>query len=123
MAEERYVQATRNYPETEVSALNCLDLEIADGEVMVLVGPSGSGKTTALRMLAGLEEVDAGAIWIGDRDVTDLQPKHRDVAMVFQNYALYPYLSVAANMAFPLKMAKVKKQVREQRVQEVAKML
>ena len=78
-----------------------------DGELMVLVGPSGSGKSTALRMLAGLEEVDAGAVWIGEDDVTDVAPKDRDVAMVFQNYALYPYLDVAANLAFPLKMARV----------------
>src|SRR2546423_14874829 len=123
MAEVRYEQATRIYPGTEVPALNGLDLEIADGEFMVLVGPSGSGKTTALRMLAGLEEVDAGAIFIGARDVTDVPPKSRDVAMVFQNYALYPYLTVEANMAFPLKMAGVKKSVRLQRVREVAKML
>ena len=72
---------------------------------MVLVGPSGSGKSTALRMLAGLEDVDEGGIWIGGRDVTDVAPKDRDVAMVFQNYALYPYLTVAANIGFPLKMA------------------
>ena len=84
-----------------VPALDALDLDIHDGELMVLVGPSGSGKTTALRMLAGLEDVDAGAIWIGDRDVTDVPPKDRDVAMVFQNYALYPYLDVAANIALP----------------------
>src|SRR5712691_10839439 len=90
---------------------------------MVLVGPSGSGKTTALRMLAGLEEVDAGAIYIGDRDVTDVAPKDRDVAMVFQNYALYPYLTVEANIGFPLKVARVKKSVREARVREVAKLL
>src|SRR5207249_1510891 len=100
-----------------------LDLDIGDGEFMVLVGPSGSGKTTALRMLAGLEEVDAGAVLIGDRDVTDLPPKQRDVAMVFQNYALYPYLTVAANIGFPLRIAKVKKSVRDARVLEVAKML
>ena len=123
MTEVRYVQATRTYPGNDEPAVDALDLEIADGELMVLVGPSGSGKTTALRMLAGLEEVDAGAIFIGDRDVTDVQPKHRDVAMVFQNYALYPYLTVEANMAFPLKMAGVKKPVRLQRVREVAKML
>src|SRR5438093_11858647 len=89
---------------------------------MVLVGPSGSGKTTALRMLAGLEEVDAGAIFIGERDVTDVQPKARDVAMVFQNYALYPYMTVAANIGFPLKIAKVAKAERERRVREVAEM-
>jgi multiple sugar transport system ATP-binding protein len=103
--------------------VDALDLHIEDGEFMVLVGPSGSGKTTALRMLAGLEEVDAGAILIGDRDVTDLQPKRRDVSMVFQNYALYPYLTVAANIGFPLRVAKVRKQEREKRVLEVAKLL
>ncbi len=95
MADVRFDQATRVYPGNDVPAVDALDLQIADGEFMVLVGPSGSGKTTALRMLAGLEEVDAGAISIGDRDVTDLAPKDRDIAMVFQNYALYPYLTVA----------------------------
>src|SRR4029077_5124211 len=102
MAGVGYEQPTRIYPGTEFPAVDALELEIEDGEFLVLVGPSGSGKTTALRMLAGLEEVDAGAIFIGDRDVTDLPPKRRDVAMVFQNYALYPYLTVAANIAFPL---------------------
>src|SRR5438045_4973845 len=90
---------------------------------MVLVGPSGSGKTTALRMLAGVEEVDAGAVFIGDRDVSDDPPKARDVAMLFQNYALYPYLTVAANIGFPLRIAKVRKRDREARVEEVAKLL
>jgi len=123
LADVRYVQATRIYPGNESAAVDTLDLHIADGEFMVLVGPSGSGKTTALRMLAGLEEVDAGAILIGGRDVTDLPPKERDVSMVFQNYALYPYLTVAANIGFPLRIAKVKKSVREQRVREVAKLL
>ena len=83
------------YPGNERPAVDALNLDIADGEFMVLVGPSGSGKTTALRMLAGLEEVDAGGIYIGERDVTYVPPKDRDVAMVFQNYALYPYLTVA----------------------------
>jgi multiple sugar transport system ATP-binding protein len=123
MAEVRYEQATRVYPGTDSPAVDSLDLEIGDGEFVVLVGPSGSGKTTALRMLAGLEEVDAGAIFIGDRDVTDVAPKDRDVAMVFQNYALYPYLTVAANIAFPLRIARVAKAVRERRVHEVATML
>src|SRR5882672_1892158 len=123
MADVRFVQATRIYPGTDLPAVDALQLHIADGEFMVLVGPSGSGKTTALRMLAGLEEVDAGAIFIGDRDVTDLQPKRRDVAMVFQNYALYPYLTVEANIGFPLKIAKVKKSVRDARVREVATLL
>ena len=101
MAEVRFEQATRIYPGTDGPAVDALDLEIGDAEFVVLVGPSGSGKTTALRMLAGLEEVDAGAIYIGDRDVTDAAPKDRDVAMVFQNYALYPYLTVAANIGVP----------------------
>jgi len=123
LAEVKYVQATRIYPGTERPAVDALDLDIADGEFMVLVGPSGSGKTTALRMLAGLEEVDAGAVLIGERDVTDLPPKQRDVSMVFQNYALYPYLTVAANIGFPLRIAKVRKAEREKRVREVAKLL
>jgi multiple sugar transport system ATP-binding protein len=123
LADVRFVQATRIYPGTDVPAVDTLDLHIEDGEFMVLVGPSGSGKTTALRMLAGLEEVDAGAIMIGERDVTDVPPKQRDVSMVFQNYALYPYLTVGANIGFPLKVAKVKKADRERRVGEVAKLL
>jgi multiple sugar transport system ATP-binding protein len=123
LADVRYAEATRIYPGTEKPAVDALELHIQDGEFMVLVGPSGSGKTTALRMLAGLEEVDAGAVLIGGRDVTDLPPKERDVSMVFQNYALYPYLTVAANIGFPLRIAKVKKSVREQRVREVAKLL
>jgi multiple sugar transport system ATP-binding protein len=123
VADVRYEQASRIYPGTEAPAVNALDLHIEDGEFMVLVGPSGSGKTTALRMLAGLEEVDAGAIYIGERDVTDVQPKRRDVAMVFQNYALYPYLTVAANIAFPLKMARVPRAERDKRVRAVAEML
>jgi multiple sugar transport system ATP-binding protein len=123
MAEVRSENTTRIYPGTDVPAVVGLDLQIADGELIVLVGPSGSGKTTALRMLAGLEEVDGGAIHIGDRDVTDDPPKARDVAMVFQNYALYPYLTVEANIAFPLKMAGVKKPERARRVREAAEML
>jgi multiple sugar transport system ATP-binding protein len=123
MAEVRYVQATKLYAGSDVAAVDALDLEVEDGEFVVLVGPSGSGKTTALRMLAGLEEVDAGAVLIGDTDVTDLPPKKRDVAMVFQNYALYPYLTVAENIAFPLKMAKVKKAERLKRAAEVAQRL
>jgi multiple sugar transport system ATP-binding protein len=123
LAEVRFDQATRVYPGNDTPAVDALELDIADGEFMVLVGPSGSGKTTALRMLAGLEEVDAGAVYIGDRDVTDDPPKERDVAMVFQNYALYPYLSVAANIGFPLRIARVKKEERERRVLEVAHLL
>ncbi len=123
MAEVRFDRATRIYAGNDVPAVEDLELEIADAEFVVLVGPSGSGKTTALRMLAGLEEVDAGSIFIGDRDVTDLTPKDRDVAMVFQNYALYPYLTVAANIGFPLRVAKVKRSERERKVREVAELL
>ena len=123
MADVKFEQATRIYPGTEAPAVDALDLHVGDGEFMVLVGPSGSGKTTALRMLAGLEEVDAGSVFIGGRDVTDLQPKKRDVAMVFQSYALYPYLTVAANIGFPLRIAKVRKAERDKRVTEVARLL
>ena len=123
LAEVRYVGATRMYQGNDRPAVDALNLDIADGEFMVLVGPSGSGKTTALRMLAGLEEIDAGAVFIGDRDVSDVAPKERDVAMVFQNYALYPYLTVAANIGFPLRIARVRKRDREARVKEVAKLL
>ena len=123
MADVRFDHASRIYPGTDEPAVSALDLHVEDGELMVLVGPSGSGKTTALRMLAGLEEVDAGAIFIGDRDVTDLAPKDRDVSMVFQNYALYPYLTVEANIGFPLKIARVQKRVRNARVREVAALL
>jgi multiple sugar transport system ATP-binding protein len=111
------------YPGNDVPAVDALDLMIGDGEFMVLVGPSGSGKTTALRMLAGLEEVDAGSIFVGERDITDVAPKNRDIAMVFQNYALYPYLTVEANIGFPLKIAGMKKREREQKVKEVAELL
>src|SRR5215831_8158667 len=120
MSDVRFEDATRIYPGTDVPAVDRLDLHIEDREFMVLVGPSGSGKTTALRMLAGLEEVDSGGIWIGERDVTYVPPKDRDVAMVFQNYALYPYLTVANNIAFPLKLAGVPRKIRDVSVAEVA---
>ena len=123
MADVRFERATRIYPGTQVPAVDALDLHVEDGEFVVLVGPSGSGKTTALRMLAGLEEVDGGGVLIGGRDVTYEPPKKRDIAMVFQNYALYPYLDVAANIGFPLKVAKVPRAERERRVREVAQML
>jgi multiple sugar transport system ATP-binding protein len=100
-----------------------MNLEIADGEFLVLVGPSGCGKSTTLRMLAGLEEVNEGHIFIGDRDVTDIPPKDRDIAMVFQNYALYPHMTVAENMGFALKIAGVSKEERAERVLEAAKLL
>ena len=123
MADVRFEHASCIYPGTQAPAVDGLDLHVGDGEFVVLVGPSGSGKTTALRMLAGLEEVAAGAVMIDGRDVTDDPPKERDVAMVFQNYALYPYLTVAANIGFPLKIARVKKAERDRRVNEAAEML
>jgi multiple sugar transport system ATP-binding protein len=123
MASVTFEQATRLYPGTTRPALDRLDLTVGDGEFVVLVGPSGCGKTTSLRMIAGLETVDSGRIRIGMRDVTDDDPKDRDVAMVFQNYALYPHMTVAQNMGFALKIAGVSKVERERRVQDVAKLL
>src|SRR5512141_391488 len=123
MATVTFHTAQRWYPGAEVPAVPGLDLEINDGEFMVLVGPSGCGKSTSLRMLAGLEEVNTGNIYIGDRDVTDLPPKDRDIAMVFQNYALYPHMTVADNMGFALKMQGIGKQERGERVLEAAKLL
>ena len=123
MATVTFKGAQRWYPGASAPAVAGLDLEIQDGEFMVLVGPSGCGKSTTLRMLAGLEEVNEGKIFIGDRDVTHTPPKDRDIAMVFQNYALYPHMSVADNMAFALKMAKVPADERKRRVAEAAEIL
>jgi multiple sugar transport system ATP-binding protein len=123
MATVSFKGATRVYPGTEIAAVDRLDLDIQDGEFVVLVGPSGSGKSTALRMLAGLEEVNEGSIYIGDRDVTNSPPKDRDIAMVFQNYALYPHMSVADNMGFALKMQGIHKEERAKRVADAAKLL
>ena len=115
MASVTFDKATRLYPGGTRPAVDKLDLEVADGEFLVLVGPSGCGKSTSLRMLAGLEEVNEGNIFIGDRNVTDVPPKDRDIAMVFQNYALYPHMTVAENMGFALKIAGVGKDERAAR--------
>src|ERR1700744_4861795 len=123
MASVTFEQATRQFSGTDRPALDHLDLVVDDGEFVVLVGPSGCGKTTSLRMVAGLETVDAGRIRIGDRDVTRVEPKDRDVAMVFQNYALYPHLTVAQNMGFALKIAKTPKPEIRERVLAAAKLL
>jgi len=123
MATVTFDKAQRWYPGTDTPAVPGLSLEINDGEFMVLVGPSGCGKSTTLRMLAGLEEVNSGSIYIGDREVTNMPPKDRDIAMVFQNYALYPHMSVADNMGFALKMAKVPSDQRRQRVENAAELL
>jgi multiple sugar transport system ATP-binding protein len=114
-------QLTKNFG--PVSVIDGLDLEIADREFTVLVGPSGCGKSTTLRMIAGLEDVSGGEIWIGDREVSGLDPKDRDIAMVFQDYALYPHMNVAKNMSFALRLARLPKAEIDARVGRVAEML
>src|ERR671918_879449 len=122
MADVEFSQVGKVYPDG-TEAVRELDLEIGDGELVVLVGPSGCGKSTALRMVAGLEEITRGKVRIGDRVVNDLPPKDRDVAMVFQNYALYPHMSVFDNMAFALKVRNVDRRERDGRVREAARSL
>ena len=119
----RFDDVSLLYPGGIVSAVSHLDLTIEKGEFLVLVGPSGCGKSTSLRMLAGLEPISDGKIFIGDRDVTHLAAKDRDIAMVFQNYALYPHMSVGENMAFALKIQKVSKDEIARRVKEAAALL
>ncbi len=121
MASVTFNNVTKRYG--NVTAVNDLNLEIADKEFLVFVGPSGCGKTTSLRMLAGLEDVTEGSIFIGERDVTDVAPKDRDIAMVFQSYALYPHMSVYDNMAFSLKLRKMNKQEIDKRVHKAAQTL
>ena len=123
MATVTFDHATRVYPGSDKPAVDQLCLDIADGEFLVLVGPSGCGKSTSLRMLAGLEDVNGGRILIGDKDVTNVPPKNRDIAMVFQNYALYPHMSVRENMGFALKIAGVSKEKINKRVEEAARIL
>jgi multiple sugar transport system ATP-binding protein len=123
MTTVKFDNATRLFAGSDRPAVDRLNLDIEDGEFLVLVGPSGCGKSTSLRMLAGLEDIDDGSVWIGDRNVTDVPPKDRDVAMVFQNYALYPHMSVADNMGFALKIAGVPKDEIRTRVQGAAKIL
>ena len=122
MSEIKLDQVVKTFP-GGVNAVDGVDLTIASGEFMVLVGPSGCGKSTLLRMIAGLEEVTAGEIWIGDREVTNLAPRDRDVAMVFQNYALYPHMSVEKNLGYGLKMRKMPKDEIKRRVTEAAGLL
>lgn len=123
MASVVFDQATRRYANAARPALDRLDLAVGDGEFVVLVGPSGCGKTTSLRMVAGLETLDFGSIWLGEQDVTNVEPKDRDIAMVFQNYALYPHMTVAQNMGFALKIAKISKVEIRSRVLAAAKLL
>ena len=121
MASVTYDHVTKKFG--DFVALNDLNIKIEDKEFLVLVGPSGCGKTTALRCLAGLEEISQGQIMIGDNVVNDIPPKDRDIAMVFQSYALYPHMSVFDNMAFGLKLRKVPKDEIKRRVEEAAKIL
>src|SRR4051812_45958571 len=123
MATVTFDKATRMYEGATKPAVDQLDLEIGDGEFLVLVGPSGCGKSTSLRMLAGLQPVNDGRIRIGERDVTDVDPSSRDIAMVFQTYALYPHMTVGQNMGFALKIAGVNKDEIDTRVKEAAKIL
>ena len=123
MATVTFERATRIYPGLDRPAVAELDLEINDGEFLVLVGPSGCGKSTTLRMLAGLEPIDEGSVFIGERDVTSVPPKDRDIAMVFQSYALYPHMTVAENIGFHLKIKRVPKGERAERVREAARIL
>ncbi|RBP97259.1 sugar ABC transporter ATP-binding protein [Bifidobacterium aemilianum] len=123
MAEVKFENVTRIYPGNTEPSVDDLNLDIKDGEFLVLVGPSGCGKSTTLRMLAGLEEVNKGKIFIGGKDVTTMQPKDRDIAMVFQNYALYPHMTVEDNMGFALKIAGTPKDQIKQRVRKAAEIL
>ena len=122
MAEIVLDSVTKRYPDG-TEAVKHMDLDIKDGEFVILVGPSGCGKSTALRMIAGLEDITEGELRIGGDVVNDLDPKDRDIAMVFQNYALYPHMSVRENMGFALKLAKVDKEEINRRVEEAAKIL
>jgi multiple sugar transport system ATP-binding protein len=123
MAPVRYDEVVRVFSRDDRPAVDSLTLEVADGELLVLVGPSGCGKSTTLRMLAGLESIDAGSVWIGNRDVTRVSPKDRDIAMVFQNYALYPHMTVEQNMGFALKMAHISRSETKERVGDAARLL
>lgn len=123
MAKVVFDNVSLTYPGAKAPTVDGIDLEIADGEFLVLVGPSGCGKSTTLRMLAGLEDVTAGDIYIGEKNVTRAAPKERDIAMVFQNYALYPHMTVRENMGFALKIAGESKETINARVEEAARTL
>jgi multiple sugar transport system ATP-binding protein len=122
MAEVVLDSVSKRFPDG-FEAVKQMDLDIADGEFMILVGPSGCGKSTALRMIAGLEDITEGQVRIGDQVVNEIAPRDRDIAMVFQNYALYPHMSVRDNMAFPLKLAKVSEEEIDKKVTEAARIL
>ena len=121
MAEIRFQEVRKSFG--DFAAVDGVDLDVKDGEFMVLLGPSGCGKTTLLRCLAGLERVDGGRVYIGDRDATDLPPRKRRIAMVFQSYAVFPHMKVYDNIAFGLRMQKEKKAVIDERVRSSAELL
>ena len=118
-----HLRGVKKTYDNKIEVIHGIDMEIADGEFIVIVGPSGCGKSTLLRMVAGLERITGGEVAIGDRVVNELEPKDRDIAMVFQNYALYPHMSVYQNMAYGLKIKKMPKDEIERRVQKAAKIL
>src|SRR3954451_14872200 len=122
MAEIQFKEITKRYPDG-FEAVKAIDMDIGDGEFMILVGPSGCGKSTALRMIAGLEDITSGDLIIGGERVNDLAPRDRDIAMVFQNCALYPHMTVRENMGFALKLAKAPKAEIERKVREAADVL
>ncbi|MGH3910751.1 MAG: ABC transporter ATP-binding protein, partial [Pseudonocardiaceae bacterium] len=122
MAEIQLDGVTKQFPDGAVAVAE-VDLEITDGEFVILVGPSGCGKSTTLNMIAGLEDITSGELRIGGQRVNEKAPKDRDIAMVFQSYALYPHMTVRDNMAFPLKLAKVDKQTIARKVEEAAAVL
>src|SRR3990170_747796 len=122
MAEIQLREVTKRYPDC-TEAVKQVSLDIGDGEFMILVGPSGCGKSTALRMIAGLEDISEGDLVIGGERVNDLEPRDRDIAMVFQNYALYPHMTVRDNMGFALKLAKVDQAEIDKKVNEAAEIL
>src|SRR3954465_1481685 len=122
MAEIVLDRVTKSYP-NGATAVNDVDITIADGEFIILVGPSGCGKSTTLNMVAGLEDISSGELRIDGKRVNEKAPKDRDIAMVFQSYALYPHMSVRENMAFPLRLAKVADNIVKAKVEEAAKIL
>src|ERR1700704_2643300 len=122
MAKNQLQDVTKRYPDG-FEAVKHLDLDVADGEFIILVGPSGCGKSTALRMIAGLEDITEGEMVIADQVVNDKAPKDRDIAMVFQNYALYPHMTVRDNMGFALKLRKAPQEEIDQKVQQAAETL
>jgi multiple sugar transport system ATP-binding protein len=123
LADIEFEHVVKQFPKQAAPAVNDLSFKVTDGELLILLGPSGCGKTTALRMIAGLEEPDAGDIRIEGQSVVGVEPKDRDIALVFQQYALYPHLSARDNLLYPLKVQKITKEERMRRVEQTAELL